>query len=153
MDKQKADTKHEARIHIDRKPYESATPTTGEALYELANISHGKELFREIQGDQEDVPIERNGKEIHLKMDEHFYSEREFKIIINGKEKIVTQTALSYAEIVALAFENPQTGPNILYTITYRKGPHKNPEGGLLAGQTVKIKNGMIFNVTPTNKS
>ena len=74
-------------------------------------------------------------------------------IIINGKEKIVTQTELSYAEIVALAFENPQTGPNILYTITYRKGPHKNPEGGLLAAQTVKIKNGMIFNVTPTNKS
>jgi len=151
--KQKVEAKHEVRIHIDRKPYESPTPTTGVALYELARIPSEKELFREVQGDHEDVPISRNADEIHLKMDEHFYSEKEFEIIVNSREKIITEKELSFAEIVALAFENPPSGPDILFTITYRKGPHRNPEGNLLEGGTVKIKNGMIFNVTSTNKS
>jgi hypothetical protein len=54
---------------------------------------------------------------------------------------------------VALAFEPVPTGPYIMFTITYRHGPHANPEGNLLEGGTVKVKDGMIFNVTPTNKS
>jgi hypothetical protein len=151
--KQKVEAKHEVRIHIDRKPYESPTPTTGVALYALAHIPSEKELIREVQGDHEDVPILRNEDQIHLKMDEHFYSEKEFKIIVNSREKIVTEKELSFAEIVSLAFDNPPSGPDILFTITYRKGPHKNPEGSLLEGGTVKIKNGMVFNVTQTNKS
>jgi len=31
--------KHQARIHIDQKPYESPNPTTGEALYKLGTSS------------------------------------------------------------------------------------------------------------------
>jgi hypothetical protein len=147
------ETKHEVRIHIDRKPYESPNPTTGEALYALGHIPSEKELFQEVRGDQEDVLIPQDGKEIHLKMDEHFYSERVFEIIVNGRQKIVTEKELSFAEIVTLAFENPPSGPNIMFTITFRNGPHKNPEGTLLEGGTIKIKNGMIFNVTPTDKS
>lgn len=78
---------------------------------------------------------------------------KDFTIIVNGRQKIVTEKELSFAEIVALAFDNPPTGSNIVFTITYRKGTGNKPEGTLVEGETVKIKEGMIFNVTATDKS
>jgi hypothetical protein len=153
QDKNSLEVKHEVRIHIDRKSYQSPNPTIGAALYLLGHVTSGKELFREVQGNHEDVLIPCGETELHLKMDEHFYSEREFEIIANGRQKVVTNNELSFAEIVALAFDTPPSGPDVIFTITYRKGPHKNPEGTLIEGGTVKIKNGMIFNVTPTRRS
>lgn len=79
---------------------------------------------------------------------------KEITIIINGRQEIVAaKEILSFAEIVALAFENPPTGENITFTVTYRKGHGNKPEGTLIEGETIKIKDGMIFNVTSTNKS
>ena len=63
------------------------------------------------------------------------------------------QRHLTYNEVVALAFNPVPTGPNIKFTITYRNGPKQNPEGELLPGGKVKIKDGMIFDVTQTTKS
>lgn len=79
--------------------------------------------------------------------------DKEFTIIVNGRSKTVTKKELSFAEIVALAFDNPPTGDNVTFTITYRRGEGNKPEGTLVEGETVKIKDGMIFNVTPTDKS
>lgn len=45
---------------------------------------------------------------------------KDFTIIVNGRQKQVTKKELSFAEIVALAFDNPLTGPDVVYTITYR---------------------------------
>ncbi len=87
--------------------------------------------------------IEREGQGHH----------KEFTIIVNGRKKEVKSKELSFNEIVALAFDPVPTGPNILFTITYENGPHPNPEGTLPEGGTVKIKDGMIFNVTQTDKS
>jgi len=78
---------------------------------------------------------------------------KEFTIIVNGRQKIVAERELSFAEIVALAFDNPPTGENVFFTITYRKGEGNKPEGTIVDGENVKIKNGMIFNVTATDKS
>jgi Multiubiquitin len=41
----------------------------------------------------------------------------------------------------------------VQFTVTYRKGPRKNREGSMTEGETVRIKDGMIFDVTETNKS
>jgi len=76
-----------------------------------------------------------------------------FKIIVNGREKIVTQHELSYVDVVRLAFENAEFGENIVYTVTYKRGPDHKPEGTMVEGDTVKVKPGMIFNVTRTDKS
>ena len=76
---------------------------------------------------------------------------KEFTIIVNGREKVVTKKEMSFAEIVALA--NLLSGPNIVYTVTYRRGEGNKPEGTLVEGDSVKIKEGMIFNVTATDKS
>lgn len=80
-------------------------------------------------------------------------SNKEFTIIVNGREKVVTARELSFAEVVALAFDTPPSGQNIVFTITYRRGEGNKPEGTLVEGETVKIKEGMIFNVTATDKS
>lgn len=79
--------------------------------------------------------------------------DKEYTIIVNGRQKVVEAKELSFSEIVALAFDSPPTGPNIIYTITYRRGHGNKPEGTLGEGQTVKVKDGMIFNVTATDKS
>lgn len=144
----------ELRIHIDQEPYRSPNPTASEALYKLANIPASHELYREIGGDREDDPIENNSEMIHLKEDEHFHSApREITIFVNTRKKEEKTRHLTYAQVVALAFNPIPTGPNIMFTITYRNGPKQNPEGELLPGGKVKIKNGMIFDVTQTTKS
>lgn len=80
-------------------------------------------------------------------------NDKEFTIVVNGREKTVTEREISFSEIVSLGFENLPTGPNILFTITYRRGHGNKPEGTLLEGESVKLKEGMIFNVTATDKS
>lgn len=79
--------------------------------------------------------------------------DKEVTIIVNGRPKVVTERELSFDEIVALAFDDPPTGPYIVFTITYRRGHGNKPEGSLVEGETVKVKDGMIFNVTATDKS
>jgi hypothetical protein len=149
------ESKHQVRIHIDQKPYTSPNPTTGEALYKLGTVPAGLELYREVSGDKEDRPIENGPETVHLKEDEHCHSgpPKEFTIFVNGQKKVASTKTLSFDQIVALAFNPVPTGPNILFAVTYEDGPHANPSGTLTEGGTVKIKDGMIFNVTPTDKS
>ena len=75
-------------------------------------------------------------------------------IVVNGKPKIVPKNAvLSFWDVVKLAFENPQTGDGIQYTVQYTRGEGNKPSGSLVEGQSVKVKEGMEFDVTPTNRS
>ena len=85
--------------------------------------------------------------------DEKGKPEKEYTIVVNGREKSVTATELGEDDLVALAYENPPTGELICFTITYRRGQGNKPEGTLDEGDTVKLKEGMIFNVTATDKS
>lgn len=78
--------------------------------------------------------------------------DKELTIVVNGREKNVSDRDLSFDEVVALA-EGLPTGPNIVYTITYRRGNGEKPEGTLAEGGSVKVKEGMIFNVRATDKS
>jgi hypothetical protein len=146
--------KAQVRIHIDQKPYESPSPTTGEALYALGKVPSNHELFREVDGAQEDMVIPRDAPQVRLKEDDHFHAgPRELTIIVNGRKKLVTGRKLSFAAILALAFDPVPTGSNFIFTITYRNGPHKNPEGTLKMGCVIRIQEGMVFNVTATDRS
>jgi hypothetical protein len=155
--KAEVETKPEVRIHIDQQPHHSPNPTTGDALYALGQVQPGLDLFFEVSGDREDPEVPRGSEVVHLKQDEHFHSGppevKKFDIIVNTRKKVVTTREVSFNQIVALAFDSVPVGPNILFTITYRRGPHANPEGHLLEGGTVKVKNGMVFNVRATDKS
>ncbi len=78
---------------------------------------------------------------------------RQLCIIVNAREILVAPGTLSFWEIVRLAFPAAQQGPNICYTVSYRKGHGDHPEGTLIAGESVKLKKRMIFNVSETDKS
>lgn len=75
-------------------------------------------------------------------------------IIVNGRPKTVPKKEeLTFDEIVLLAFPNPVTGDGAQYTVQYTRGEGKKPSGTLVEGQSVKVKDGMEFDVTPTNRS
>lgn len=75
-------------------------------------------------------------------------------IVINGRPKTLPKKeVLTFEEVIALAFENPPTGDGIQYTVQYTRGHGNKPAGTLVEGQSVKIKEGMEFDVTSTNRS
>lgn len=78
---------------------------------------------------------------------------KEVTIVVNGTQKTVAKEEMTFQEIVNLAYDNPPYGENTLFTITYRKGEGNKPEGILAEGESVKVKDGMIFDVTATDKS
>lgn len=78
---------------------------------------------------------------------------REIEIVINAEQHVVRQHRLTFKGIVRLAFADAIFNDDIVYTVTYKRGPHQNREGSLVAGDTVAITNGMIFNAKRTDKS
>jgi len=75
-------------------------------------------------------------------------------IIVNGRAVTVTGRELSFDDVVKLAFSAPPGGADTIFTVTYRKGGNDHrPEGVMVEGDVVKIKEGTIFNVTATNRS
>ena len=80
--------------------------------------------------------------------------DKQITVIVNGEQKLIDKNAeLSFDEVVDLAFNPRPTGENIVFTITYRRGRGDKPEGTLVEGGSVKVKDGMVFNVTATDKS
>src|SRR3569623_1592838 len=116
----------QVKIFIDQNAYHSPNLTRCAAVYALGKVEPGLELFREVSGDREDPEVANGPEAVHLKEDEHLHSGKPkmYKIIVNGQEKTVTTKTVSYEQIVTLAFPNPVTGPNIIYTVGYEDGPH-----------------------------
>jgi len=96
----------------------------------------------------------RKGQKIHeCGIKHHHHVHWHCIIIVNTKEKRWDKKEISYEELVILSVSPNKPDPNILYSITYSKGPEHHREGSLAKGKSVKVKCGMIFNVYPTNKS
>ena len=72
---------------------------------------------------------------------------------MNGTPKRTDLESLNFDQVVAFAFPDPPTGQYICFTITYRGAGGRKPEGSLIGGGSVKIKEGTVFNVTVTDKS
>jgi hypothetical protein len=72
-------------------------------------------------------------------------------IIVNGRQREFTGQRISYSQVVQIAFPDDQANDNIEYTVAYAN-PH-GKDGTLVSGQEVHVKEGMIFNVTKTNRS
>ncbi|MBX3513348.1 MAG: multiubiquitin domain-containing protein [Xanthobacteraceae bacterium] len=71
-------------------------------------------------------------------------------IKVNAKPHKWEKPKISYAEVVGLSEYASQ--PNIPYTITFTKGPNK-PQGDLVKGDSVHVRDGMDFHVSPTGES
>lgn len=74
-------------------------------------------------------------------------------IIVNGRPTQVHKRELNFMGIVRIYDPNATINDRTAYTVTFKRGPAANPEGSLVDGQSVKLKNGMVFNVTATDKS
>ena len=82
----------------------------------------------------------------------HFYR-RKVEIFVNTREKKWDKKEISFEEVVVLAFGSYSTDPNVVYTVKYSRGTEHHREGSLVKGHSVKVKWGMVFDVTQTNKS
>jgi hypothetical protein len=74
-------------------------------------------------------------------------------IIVEGTKHEWPKDEISYAEVVTLEVPDYPQHPEITYSVTYKRGQGNKPEGTLAPGASVKVKEGMIFNVSETGQS
>ncbi len=74
-------------------------------------------------------------------------------IIVNGRRFEVHRGRISFEEVVRLAFPTPPGGGNTIFTVTFKGGCGDRPQGTMVEGDTVTVREGMVFNVTATDKS
>lgn len=74
-------------------------------------------------------------------------------IVVNGRAREVAAKELTFEEIVRLAFPDAVFNEVTVYTVTFKRGQGEKPEGTLVQGESVKVKEGMLINVARTDKS
>uniref|UniRef100_UPI003217517B multiubiquitin domain-containing protein n=1 Tax=uncultured Draconibacterium sp. TaxID=1573823 RepID=UPI003217517B len=73
------------------------------------------------------------------------------KILIEGTLYEWAEEMISFAQVIT--FRYGSYDPSKTYSVSYEDGPKENREGVLKAGQSVYIKNKMIFHATGGYKS
>lgn len=151
-----AETPETVSLTIDGQRRAVPPIISGEALYRLAGVSDDQCLYRERQ-DQPDECLDRNAPSLALRRDDRLSGGPapgvSITIMVNGRKREVRERRLTFAQILALAFQTVPSGPDWVFTVTYYNGPRSNPKGSLLEGQSVAIQQGMVFNATATDKS
>jgi hypothetical protein len=74
-------------------------------------------------------------------------------IIVEGTPHEWPKTEITYAEVVTLEVPDYAQHPEITYSVKYKNGHGNKPEGTLSPGGSVKVKEGMVFSVSPTGQS
>ena len=74
-------------------------------------------------------------------------------IIVEGAPHEWPKDDITYAEVVTLEVPDYAQHPEITYSVKYKNGHGNKPEGTLLKGGSVKVKEGMVFSVSPTGES
>lgn len=76
---------------------------------------------------------------------------KEFTIIVNGRDYLWNEKTISFAQVLNLI--GVSEDEKIYYMITYSKGEDKEPKGEITKTKDAKVKDGMIINAKPNNKS
>jgi len=74
-------------------------------------------------------------------------------IIVEGTPHEWPKDEITYAEVVTLEVPDYPQHPEITYSVKYTRGHGNKPEGILVPGASVKVKEGMIFSVSETGQS
>ena len=74
-------------------------------------------------------------------------------IIVEGTPHEWPRGDITYAQVVSLEVPDYSSHPEITYSVIYKGGVGNKPEGILVPGASVKVKEGMIFNVSETGQS
>lgn len=79
---------------------------------------------------------------------------KDITVHFNGRSKLLKKNSeITFNDAITYSFAQPPTGDNLQFTVQYTKGHSDKPKGSLVEGQSVKAKDGMEFDVTPTNRS
>jgi len=73
-------------------------------------------------------------------------------LVVNARPKPWGKRTISFEELVILAFGAYDPNPNKVYTVTFSGGLPPKPEGSMIKGQTIQVKNKMNFDVSATDK-
>ena len=144
------------RFFIDGQARDwGAQRISGRTLKQLAGVDAQKfDIYLVVPGDDDELIEDRELFDLGRPGVEHFAAvEINIKIFVNTQPVVVHYRTLSYWEVVHLAYPDAQPGPNSYFTVSYAKGHEGNSLTNLVDGQHVRIKKGMHFNVTPTDKS
>lgn len=60
---------------------------------------------------------------------------------------------ISFDQVVTWVYPDYLSSDGKVYTVTYERGDNEKPEGQLVKGSSVKVKDGMSFNVSRTGES
>lgn len=74
-------------------------------------------------------------------------------IIVEGTPHEWPKGEITYTEVVTLEVPNYSAQSGITYSVTYKRGHGNKPEGILVPGASVKVKEGMVFSVSETGQS
>lgn len=144
------------RFELDSRVFEwGAAVISGHTLKALAEVDvQTHDAWLDVRGGEDRLIEDAELFDLGAPGVERFYTtKRTFKVIINGREKTVEKSLLNYREVVLLAFPDAVFDDKTVYTVTYSEGPRENPEGSMVEGQSVKLKNRMVFNVVRSDKS
>lgn len=76
---------------------------------------------------------------------------KEYTITVNGRDYIWIEKKISFIQVLNLI--GVKETDTVYYIITYSKGDVDEPKGEITKTKDVKVKNGMIINAKPNNKS
>ena len=137
---------------VDERGWEwGAAKIAAEDIRRFAGIDEDHELILDSDGDAiipADGALDLSGKGVER------VRSREAKTVtikVNGRSRTVEKRKYTYREIAAIAYQNPDFD-KYNYTTTYLHGVD-GAEGDLVEGESIKVKNGMVFNVRRSDKS
>ena len=143
------------KLTINKEVYEWPQQyTLGAEIRKLGHIDPEELIYLAIKKPWEDELI-KDDTRVNLARPEieHFFSKKTVTIIVNGTPHEWSKPMICFEDVVKLAYGSYDSNPNIVYTVTYDRGPKENPEGSMVKGDCVCVKYKMIFNVTRTDKS
>jgi hypothetical protein len=79
--------------------------------------------------------------------------EKTVTIIVEGTPHEWPKDEITYTQVVTLFDPEYPQHPKMNYSVTYERGHGNKPEGILPPGGSVKVKEGMVFHVSPTGES
>lgn len=81
------------------------------------------------------------------------HTKKTVTIIVEATAHEWPKEEITYVDVVTLEVPNYQQHPEITYSVKYKNGHGNKPEGILVPGASVKVKEGMVFNVSETGQS
>lgn len=83
----------------------------------------------------------------------HEHEDRTITIVVNTRTHQWAEKTISFEELVQLAYPDQPVGEGDAVTVSFSRGHDHKRDGSLAPGNSVEIKNKMVFDVYRTARS